>query len=129
MNKKSAHLQIWLPLALTIFLTGIFAYFLFKSAYQPQGISISQWSNISLIFLLIPSMVLGIILFLLCIVCISLMNSSSIKIFQWLKKSENFSAKLKQKTQSSCQKVIILLTGPSLWFKVKGKREIDGKQE
>lgn len=127
MSRKSAVWQIWIPLIITLILVGILAYFLFSSTAGGEGNGLSQWSDISLIYLLTPVIAFSLILPIVFIACISFVHLSHTKIQGWLGIAQDFSSRMKQKTQQVNGKTLTFFSRPSVWLKSQKKDEEDGR--
>jgi len=129
MSRKNAIWQIWIPLILVLILVGILAYFLFASTAGGEGNELTQWADISLIYLLAPVIALSAIIPVLFIACISFMNLSHTKIHDWLGIAQVYSSQISQKTQQVSKKTLTIFSGPSAWLKKQEKAEDDGREK
>jgi predicted membrane protein len=122
MNKKTTIGQIWVPFTIALLIIGGMAYFLFNSTNR-GSMQLTQWSDISLIFLLSPLITFSMVMLMLGIAFVFFMNTSHKKIHEWLGVAQIFSGNMKQKTQDFCHKTISIFSGPSEWL--KNQRRID----
>jgi hypothetical protein len=120
MNKKAIIGQIWVPFIFGLIIVSGIAYFLFNSMIGDSTL-LTQWADISLIYLLSPVIACSMVLIILGIVCIFILNSTYKKIHEGLGVVEIFSENMKQKTQDFCQKTISIFSGPSTWLKKQQK--------
>lgn len=126
MNKKTTIGQIWIPFIIALLIIGGLAYFLFKST-AGGGMQLTQWADVSLIYLLAPLIAFAMVMLALGIAFIFFMNTSHKKIHEWLGVADIFSGNMKQKTQSICQKTVSIFSGPSGWLKDQRKDDENGK--
>jgi len=115
MKKKSLY-QIWIPLIISIILIGWVVFILMRSI-SGESTLLSQWSDISLIFLLTPIIGSSLVLLLVCIAAIYLFNQAGEKTKTGLQAAQQITQQVKEKTARSGKNMIQLFSGPSVWLK------------
>ncbi len=126
MNKKAIIWQIWVPFIFALLIIGGMTYFLFDST-AGSATQLTEWTDISLIYLLTPIIAFSMVLLVLGIAFIFFMNSSHKKIHEWLGVADIFSGNMKQKTLGFCQKAISIFSGPSTWLKNQRRDDKNGR--
>lgn len=115
-TKKRSLYQIWLPLIISILLIG-YAFFILMRSINGDATDLSQWSDISLVYLLLPILGISLFLLILSIVIISFIGQLRPKTKQGLSSLHQITGQIKEKTQQSCIKIVRILHGPSTRLK------------
>jgi len=122
MNKRAILAQIWIPLIIGIILVGVMAYFLFDSAASGST-QLSQWSDISLIFLLVPIIGFSLLALIIGIFCVFFTHAAHKQLQVWLETAASYTTNWNHKIRGLCQKGISLASGPSEWLKNSRRKE------
>ena len=128
MNKRTTIGQIWIPFFFSLLFIGVLAYFLFNSTANGST-QLTQWADVSFIYLLAPLIAFFMVLLVLSIAFIFFMKTTHKKIYEWLGVAHLFSINMKQKTLGFCQKTNLIFSGPSGWLKDQRRDDENGRQE
>ena len=115
-TKKRALYQIWLPLIISIIFIGYLFFILMRST-NGNATALSQWSDISLVYMLLPIIGISLLTLVLSILMIYFIGQLIPKTRLGLSSLNRATGQVKQKTQQTCLKTIRLFYGPSAWLK------------
>ena len=115
MNKRAFY-QVWLPLIVSIILVGSIFFLLIRST-NGNPTSLSQWSDISMIYMLSPIIGITLVLLIFSIAAIYLFHRLRPKTKQGLASVHKKTQEIKEKTIHSCSKIVQISHGPSAWLK------------
>lgn len=115
-TKKRSLTQIWLPLILSIILIGCMFFILMRSI-NGDATTLSQWSDISLVYMLLPIIGMSLFFLVLSVVMISFIGQLMPKTKQGLSSLNQTTQQIKMKTHQSCLKIVRFFYGPSAWLK------------
>ncbi|HAF62767.1 MAG TPA: hypothetical protein DCK95_10650 [Anaerolineaceae bacterium] len=114
--KKKLLYQIWIPLIISMILIG-WAFYFFMRSMSGEPTLLSQWSDISLIYLLLPIIGFSLILLVITFAAIYFINHIGIKAKTGLQTTQKITGQLKEKTSRSGIKIIHFFSGPAAWLK------------
>lgn len=115
-TKKRSLTQIWLPLIISILLIG-YMFFILMQSINGDATTLSQWSDISLVYLLMPIIGMSLFLLALSVLMISIIGQLIPKTKQGLSSLNQTTQQIKVKTHHSCIKIMKIFYGPSAWLK------------
>jgi len=113
--KKRSFYQIWLPLTVSIILIG-YAFFLLIRSINGDSTAFSQWSDISMIYMLSPIIGITLILLILSIAAIYFISQLGTKAKTGLQSLHQITQQIKEKTANSCKKIVSIFFIPSAWL-------------
>ena len=113
--KKRSFYQIWLPLIVSIILIG-YVFFILMSSINGDSTAFSQWSDISMIYMLSPIIGITLIVLILSIAVIFLISQLRSKTKTGLQSLQQITQQIKGKTANSCTNIVSFFFIPSAWL-------------